>query len=125
MYKYFPGFVFHVPNGNHRKEHQSIKMESDSYLQQISQWICRIKFSKSIEKYNLRYVHYIGDGETASYKKIVDAKLYGDFTPQKLECVGHVQKTLGIRLRKLRNEKKHEILSDKFRKRKINRQVNE
>ena len=69
-------------------------------------------FSKSIEKYNLRYVHYIGDGETASYKKIVDAKLYGDFTPQKLECVGHVQKTLGTRLRKLRNEKKHEILSD-------------
>ena len=26
-------------------------------------------FSKSIEKYNSRYVHYIGDGDTASYKK--------------------------------------------------------
>ena len=70
-------------------------------------------FSKLIEKYNLRYVHYIGDGDTESYKKVVGAKLYGDFTPQKLECVGHVQKRLGARLRKLRNEKKHEILSDR------------
>ena len=25
MRKYFPGFVIHVPNGNHRKEHQSTK----------------------------------------------------------------------------------------------------
>ena len=69
-------------------------------------------FSKSIEKYNLRYVHYIGDGDTESYKKVVGAKLYGDFTPLKLKCVGHVQKRLGTRLRKLRHEKTHEILSD-------------
>ena len=69
-------------------------------------------FSNSIEKYNLRYVHYTGDGDTESYIKVVDTKLYGNFTPQKLECVGHVQKRLGTRLRKLRDEKKHEILSD-------------
>ena len=84
-------------------------------------------FSKSVEKYNLRYVYYISDGDTESYKKVVGAKLYGDFTPQKLECVGHVQKRLGTRLRKLRNEKKHKILSDgkkNLRKRKINRQDN-
>ena len=31
---------------------------------------------------------------------------------QKLESVSHVQKRLGTRLRKLRNEKNHEILSD-------------
>ena len=76
-------------------------------------------FSKSIEKYNLRYVHYIGDGDTESCKKVVGAKLYGDFTPQKPECVGHVQKRLGTRSRKLRNEKKHEMLFDgekKFKK---------
>ena len=36
MCKYFPGFVIHVPNGNDRKEHQSMKNESDSYLQQKS-----------------------------------------------------------------------------------------
>ena len=37
-------------------------------------------------------------------------------TPKKLLCIGHVEKTLRIRLRKLRNEKKHEILSDREKK---------
>ena len=37
-------------------------------------------FSNSIEKYNLRHVQCIGDGETESNEKAVDAKLYGDFT---------------------------------------------
>ena len=69
-------------------------------------------FSNSIEKYNLWYVHYIGDGDIASYKKVADSKFYGDFTLEKLECVGHVQKRLGTRLRKLRTGKKHEMLSD-------------
>ena len=69
-------------------------------------------FSNLIEKYNLRYVHYIVDGDTKSYKKVVYAKFYGDFTSQKLECVGHVQKRLGTRFRKLGNENKHEILCD-------------
>ena len=32
-------------------------------------------FSNSIEKYNLWYVHYIGDGDIESYKKVVDSKL--------------------------------------------------
>ena len=69
-------------------------------------------FTNSLQKYNLRYADYIGDGDTESYKKVTDTKPYGDFIPQKLECVGHVQKRLGTRLRKLRNEKKPEKLSD-------------
>ena len=69
-------------------------------------------FTNSLQKYNLRYAHYIGDGDTESYKRVTDTKPYGDFIPQKLECVGHVQKRLGTRLRKLRNEKKLEKLSD-------------
>ena len=56
-------------------------------------------FSSSIEKYNMRYSHYIGDGGTESFKKVVDSKPYGDaLKPVKLECVGHVQKRLGSRL---------------------------
>ena len=80
-------------------------------------------FTNSLQKYNLRYAHYIGDGDTESYKKVTDTKPYGDFIPQKLECVRHVQKILGTRLRKLRNEKKHEKLSDgkkNVRKGKVN-----
>ena len=70
-------------------------------------------FSSSIEKYNMRYSHYIGDGDTESFKKVVDSKPYGDdLTPKKLECVGHVQKRLGTRLRKLRIDMKGKLLSD-------------
>ena len=101
------------------KEHESTKngkciLAAKIIVNLQDQWNLDVIyiFSKSIEKYNLRYVHYIGDGDTKSYKKVVGAKLYGDFTPQKLECVGHLQKRLGTRLRKIRNEKKHEILSD-------------
>lgn len=59
-------------------------------------------FEQSISKYKLRYLKYIGDGDTGSFNKVVEARPYGDILPEKLECVGHVQKRLGTRLRKLR-----------------------
>ena len=44
----------------------------------------------------MRYSHYFGDGDTESFKKVVDSKPYGDdLKPIKLECVGQVQKRLG------------------------------
>ena len=73
-------------------------------------------FSSSIEKYSIPYAHYIGDGDTESFKKNVDSKPYGDdLKPIKLEYVGHVQKCLGTRLRKLRNDMKGKVLSDSKR----------
>jgi len=35
-------------------------------------------FSEHIQKYNVRYSHYIGDGDTDSYAKVVDSKPYED-----------------------------------------------
>ena len=35
-------------------------------------------FNSSLENYNMRYSHYIGDGDTDSFRKIVEAKPYGD-----------------------------------------------
>jgi len=70
-------------------------------------------FTESISKYKLRYSHYIGDGDTESFKKVVAAKPYGDdLVPIKSECVGHVQKRLGTRLRKVRNDYKGKKLAD-------------
>ena len=50
------------------------------------------------------YSHYIGDGDTSSYSEVVKSKPYEQYgvSPVKLECVGHVQKRLGTRLRELR-----------------------
>ncbi|EFN70337.1 hypothetical protein EAG_13579, partial [Camponotus floridanus] len=50
---------------------------------------------------NLKYINYIGDGDSKTYKGIVDAKPYGDFIVAKKECIGHVQKRMGSRLRNL------------------------
>ena len=43
-------------------------------------------FRSSVHEYNLRYAHYIGDGDNGSFKKVVEDKPNGkDFTPAKLE----------------------------------------
>ena len=71
-------------------------------------------FTESLAKYNVRYSHYIGDGDTESYKNVVKAKPYGDdLVPIKIECVGHVQKWLGTRLRQIRCDLKGKKLNDR------------
>ena len=69
-------------------------------------------FHQSVDKYRLRYMKYIGDGDTESFGKVVKARPYGDLLPVKLECVGHVQERLGTRLRKLRQNYKGKKLAD-------------
>ena len=64
-------------------------------------------YERSVEKNDLRYVSFIGDGDSSTYQTISNAKPYGDDVPiVKKECVGHVQKRLGTRLRKLKSGKK-------------------
>ena len=62
-------------------------------------------FQCSLEKLGLRYSNYIGDGDSKTYSGILNAKPYGeDFLINKKECVGHVQKRMGKRLRDLVNK---------------------
>ena len=63
-------------------------------------------FKRSILLYNIRYKTYIGDGDTSSYQAMVKSKPYGEFIPWNDEYVGHVQKRIGSRLRKLKAEDK-------------------
>ena len=57
-------------------------------------------FGSSIRKYNLSYSKYLGDGDRASFTKVVECQPQGDEPkPVKLECVGHYQKRTGNRLR--------------------------
>jgi len=60
-------------------------------------------FKSSIQKYNLIYDEYLGDGDTSSFKDVVATEPYKEFgiEPKKLECIGHVQKRVGTRLRNL------------------------
>ena len=70
-------------------------------------------FCRSVEKHNLRYLEYLGDRDTEAFLKVAENKLYGESVAiNKLKCVGHFQKRVGTRLRKLRSEYKGRKLSD-------------
>ena len=59
------------------------------------------------------WVDMLGDGDSSTYNAIVESKPYGDnCTPNKLECIGHVQKRVGSRLRKLKSSSKGQKLAD-------------
>ena len=62
-------------------------------------------FGRSIEKRGLRYTEYLGDGDSKGYDNVVD--IYPGKTVTKLECVGHVQKRVGSRLRNLKKVTKN------------------
>ena len=68
-------------------------------------------FKRYIAFNQLRYKTYVGDGDTSSYKAVVDSKPFADMDPKKDECIGHVQKRVGSRLHRLKKTCK-EKLSD-------------
>lgn len=61
-------------------------------------------FARSLEKRNLRYVKFLGDGDCKSFLNVKDT--YPGVSMQKLECVGHYQKRVGTRLRNLKKKEK-------------------
>ena len=55
-------------------------------------------FCRSVEKHNLRYTVYTGDGNTSSFGQVKDAlynKFQHDYPVKKKDCIGHVQKRMG------------------------------
>ena len=70
-------------------------------------------FMRSVEQLNLRFINFIGDGDSKAYYVVVKANPYGDRYPvNKGECLGHIQKCVGSRLRKLKKEYGGKKLSD-------------
>ncbi|GFW74484.1 uncharacterized protein TNCV_2413831 [Trichonephila clavipes] len=70
-------------------------------------------FNRSEVLHNLRYTQYLGDGDSKAYKAVLESKLYKDVNIEKLECVGHVEKRMGTRLRALKLKLKGKKLEDK------------
>lgn len=69
-------------------------------------------FERSVRLYHLRYTKFIGDGDTKSFNAVCKMNPYPDHVITKLECIGHVQKHVGARLRKLKSDFKGKKLSD-------------
>ncbi|GFU43177.1 uncharacterized protein TNCV_3775491 [Trichonephila clavipes] len=60
-------------------------------------------FQRSLRHRSVRYTSYNGDGDSKTFSSITASNPYGeDITVSKNECVGHVQKRMGTRLRKLK-----------------------
>ena len=78
-----------------RKNHTSSSgaMESESAV---------IVYKRSEEKRGLRYVGYLGDGDSSAFNSVVASKPYGNTCKiYKLECINHIAKRVGARLRNL------------------------
>jgi len=87
----------HEPKCDANHQGSAGKMEVDAVIEM---------FRRSVKLHNVKYINYIGDGDSKTYKGIVDAKPYGDFIVAKKECIGHVQKRMGSRLRNLKKNTK-------------------
>ena len=67
----------------------------------------KMMFSRSEELYGVKYGNYIGDGDSKTFSAVLQLNPYGDeLKVIKSECIGHVQKRMGTRLRNVRKNKK-------------------
>ena len=68
-----------------------------------------------MEKHNLKYSEYIGDGDTNSFGAVSQAlqiKFGDDYPIIKEDCIGHIQKRMGSALRNCKNNCRGTILTD-------------
>ena len=61
-------------------------------------------FERSVSEYKLRYTEFYGDGDSKSHPTVENT--YPGLKVKKRECIGHVQKRVGYRLRELKKRVK-------------------
>ncbi|GFY19997.1 uncharacterized protein TNCV_2146901 [Trichonephila clavipes] len=61
-------------------------------------------FERSLIKRDLEYTEYYGDGDSKGFLQVKD--IYGENSVTKLECIGHIQKRVCSRLRKLKEHQR-------------------
>ena len=71
------------------------KMENVSCVQHKSYWKRRVNGVKWCNKYIFKFIRKVRMFTALVMGKAVDVKLYEDLTPQKLECVGYVERRPG------------------------------
>lgn len=62
-------------------------------------WKKQLQFvnQRSLLNRRVRYVKFLGDGDSKSYSAVVESKPYGDTQVEKLEFIGHIQTTEKVR----------------------------
>ncbi|XP_046608182.1 uncharacterized protein LOC124299203 [Neodiprion virginianus] len=82
----------HEEECNINREGSASKMEVDGV---------KDVFGRSFSEYGVKYFRYIGDGDSATQKGLIDLNPY-DIPVEKLECYLHVKKRIGTRCRNLK-----------------------
>ena len=70
-------------------------------------------FGRSLDKHKLRYIPFVGDGDSKSYTEVCKLVPYGPavYIPKE-DCIAHVTKRIGTALRKLTTTHKGEQICD-------------
>ncbi|XP_018366586.1 PREDICTED: uncharacterized protein LOC108763445 [Trachymyrmex cornetzi] len=71
------------------------KMEVDAVIEMF-------RCSESL--YDVKYGSYIGDGDSKTFSGLLKSEPYDNLIVQKKECIDHVQKRMGTRLRNLKKK---------------------
>ena len=88
----------HAENCSINHDGSAGKMEIDAITEM---------FLTSKEKHGVRYSTYIGDGDSKTFNGILAVNPYeGDVIVRKKECVGHIEKRMGPRLRNVKKGNK-------------------
>lgn len=93
-----PQYLDHKENCPINHDGSAGKMEVDAIIEM---------FQRSEKLFGIKYCNYVGDGDTKTFKAILDKQPYGeDYKVTKSECVGHVEKRMGSRLRNIKKTAK-------------------
>lgn len=83
----------HVCGKNHKGSSSS--MESNILVE---------GFKRSVEMYGIKYAKMIADGDSSTYKKILEARPYQNLTVEKIECRNHLLRNYCNKLKALTKE---------------------
>ena len=111
--------VGHIPCGTKihkgiRHGFKAILTHDLSVIRNYGKEAATLMFMRSIEKHNLKYTTYVGDGDSSSYGVVSEAlsKEYGSsYLVSKEDSVCHIQKQMGTNLRRLKLEAKGRTLA--------------
>ena len=125
--KYCKKIIYSIVKSTYCKSCEVWEKKKDTHPEEYEEWLeghddCDINhigsagkmevdsvnemFSRSVEKYGVKYTRYIGDGDSATYKGLLNLNPY-DSPVEKLECYLHVKKRMGTRCRNLKKVKKN------------------
>ena len=95
----------HKPNCTINHKGSSDSMETQGA---IEMFLC------SVERHNLQYTSFIGDGDSNCFGSVKEALQTAEhpYSVEKEESVGHIQKRMGSALRRYKNDMKGKKLAD-------------